>query len=114
MRLIGVLSAERAREQHRPRRVAGPSFGKGAREGEQHRAGLQQNHLVGVTDNAAAGIDDERLRHQQRFDVAEPQELLFAVCDQPRRGGIEDKARAFDFGQEWRDAGLLSGAFGPC
>ena len=113
MRFIGVLSAERPREQHSPRRVAGPSFGKRAGEGEQHRACLQRNHRVGVTDHAAAGIDDERLRHQQCFDFAESQKLLFAVCDQPRRGGIEDKARAFDFGQEWRDAGLLRGAFGP-
>ena len=113
MRFIGVFSAERAREQRGPGHVAGPGFGKRAGEGEQYRACLQRNHLAGVADNVAAGVDDERLRRQKCFDVVKPQKSLPAACDQPRRGGIEDESCAFNFGQERRDAGLSRGEFGP-
>ena len=43
MRFIGVLGAERTREQRGPRHVAGPGFGQRAGESEEDRARLQRN-----------------------------------------------------------------------
>jgi hypothetical protein len=59
MRFIGLLSAERPRQQRRPWHIAGPSFSKHAGESEQYRACFQRNRLAGMADNMAAGIDDE-------------------------------------------------------
>jgi hypothetical protein len=62
---------------------------------------------------ATAGIDDECLRPQQRFDVVEPQNPHLAVCNESRRGRIEDAGCAFDFSRERSDAGLTCSALGP-
>ena len=41
----------------------------------------------------AAGVDDQRLRRQQRLDLVEQQRTLFAACDQPRRGRCRARER---------------------
>ena len=60
-----------------------------------------------MADRTPAGIDDERLRRQQRFDFIEPEKALIAARNEPRRRRVEEARRAFDFSRERRDAGLM-------
>src|SRR6516164_5408455 len=76
MRFIGVLSAERPRQQHSSWHITGPSFSKHPGQSEQYRACFQQNRLTRMADYMAAGIDDEGLRRQESFHIVESQKLL--------------------------------------
>jgi hypothetical protein len=60
-----------------------------------------------------ARVHDERVRRQQRFDLLEQEELLFAPGNQARRGRVQDEACAFDLGRQRRDPGVARGALGP-
>ena len=81
MRFVGVLPAERARDEHVPRHIAGPRFAERAREREQHRSRRERDHACrACAHDVTAGVDDERLRRQQRFDVLEQERPLLAAA----------------------------------
>jgi len=61
-------------------------------------------------DDPTAGVDDQRLRRQQRLDLGKPQPSLLAARDQPRRWSVEDAGQTFDFGEQRRNAGLARSA----
>ena len=112
MRFVGVLRAERAREQHGARHVGGPRFGERAGEREQDRAGRERDDFLPVAHGVAAGVDDERFRLQQRFDLGEQERAFLAVRDQARGRGGKDARCGFDFGGEGGNARVAGGVFG--
>ncbi len=68
MGFVGVLRAERAGEQHVPRHVPGPCLAERARKREQHRTPRERHEHVSLAHKIAAGVDDKRLRREQRLD----------------------------------------------
>ena len=95
MRFVGVLRAERARDERVPRHVARPRFGQRAREREQHRTRRERDHRAASTHDVAAGVDDERVRRQQRLDLLEQERALLAARDQARRGRVQHARSRF-------------------
>ena len=53
-----------------------------------------------------AGVDDERLRRQQCFNVVELQRVRWTLRNELRCGQIEDAGSIFDFSHERRDTGF--------
>ena len=90
MGFVDVLRAEGAREQHVPRHVAGPRLAERARQREQHRTPCERHQHVPLAHEIAAGVDDERLRCEQRLDFLEQERALLAARDQPRHRRVED------------------------
>ena len=113
MRLIGVLATEGACDELASRNVSGPGFAQCAREREQYRARRQRDHRACVAHDIAAGVDDERLRPQQRFDFLEQQQPLLAAPGQTGRGRVEHKGCAFDLRPQRRDIGVARGLLRP-
>ena len=112
MGFVGVLRAERAREQHIPRHVSGPCLAERARKREQYRTSRERHEHVPLAHEVAAGIDDKRLRRLQRLDVLQQERALLAARDQPRRRRLEDNESLFDLRHERRDAGPARGFLG--
>ena len=107
MRLVGAAGAERARDQRFPIDVAGPRLGERARQREQHRPARQRPPRGAGAQAATAGVDHQRARGQQRFDLVEAQRLLAAGVEAPGGGTIERGARLRHLGQERRHARAL-------
>ncbi len=112
MRFVGMLRAERAGEQHIPRRVPRPRFAERARKREQHRAPCKRHEDVPLAHEIAAGVDDKRVRSEQRFDLLEQERALLAARDQPRRRHVEDGAGLIDLRHERRNARPARGFLG--
>ena len=113
MRFVGVLRSERARDERVPRHVSRPRFAQRACEREQHRTPRERDHRACVTHDMTAGVHDECLRRQQRFDLLEQEESLLATRNQARRGRVQDEGRAFDLRRQRRDTCVARGALGP-
>ena len=82
MRFIDVLRSEGARDQRVPGHVSRPAFGQRACQREQYRTLRQGDQLASVTHHKTAGVHDQCLRLQQRFDLVEQKESFLAVRDQ--------------------------------
>ena len=78
MRVVGAARAERALDQHASVDVAGPRLAERPRQREQHRPARERQPRRAGAKAAAARVDDERARGEQRFDVVETQRLLAA------------------------------------
>ena len=74
------------------RHVAGPRLAERPREREQHRPRGERDHRACVAHRVTAGVDDQRLRRQQRLDLVEPERALLAAGDQARGGRVEHRA----------------------
>ena len=98
VRLVGAARAERARDQRVPIDVAGPRLGERARQREQHRPARQRPPGGAGAQAATAGVDHQRARGEERFDLVEAQQLLVAGADAACRGTIERGACFSHFG----------------
>ena len=66
-----------------------------------------------VAHDMTAGVHDQRLRRQQRFDLLEQERALLAPRDQARRGRVQHAGCAFDLRLQRRDTGVARGALRP-
>ena len=66
-----------------------------------------------MTHDVTAGVDDEGLRPEQRFDFVEQEESLIDVGDQARGGRVEDESGAFDLRGQRRNRCVARGALCP-
>src|SRR6185369_18071510 len=89
MRLVGPAHAEGAFDQHVAIDAAGPRFGERAREREKQRPARERDPRVACANAAPTGVDDERARAEQRFDLVEAKRGLAAGSDASRRRAIE-------------------------
>ena len=80
--------------------VAGPRLGERARQREQHRPARQRPPGGAGAQAATAGVDHQRARGEERFDLVEAQRLLVAGVEAPGGGTIERGARLGHLGQE--------------
>ncbi len=112
MGFVGVLRAKCAGEQNLPMHVSGPRFAKGARKRKQHRTPRERYEHVALAHEIAAGIDDKRLRREQRLDLLQQKWTLHAARDQSRRWQVEDVQRLCDFRGERRNACPARGFLG--
>ena len=99
MRFVRDPGAERTRDQHVARHVTGPRLAERTGDREQHRTRRQRDHRARVADDVPAGVDDERLRGEHRFDLREQEPALVATGDQARRRRGQDFGRALDLGE---------------
>src|SRR5512140_1540746 len=104
VRLVDVLRAECAREEHVARYIAGPRLGESAREGEEHRTRRKRCRFIRLPNGVAAGIHDERLRRHEGFHILEQERSLAAAPDEPSRRRVENERRPFHLRQQRRNA----------
>ena len=112
MGFVGVLSAERAGEQHVPRHVPRPCLAERASKREQHRTPCERHEHVPLAHEIAAGVDDKRVRREQRLYFLQQERALLAARDQPRRRRVEDSEGLFDLRRECRNARPARGFLG--
>jgi hypothetical protein len=111
MRFIDEPCSECARKEHIPRNVAGPRFCQRSCEREQHRTRCKRDHSTINAHNMTACVHDERFRCQQRFNLFEQEEPLFAACNQACGWRLQDKDGAFHLCRQGRDTCEARGAF---
>ena len=104
MRLIGAAGSERAHDQGVPIDVAGPSLGERAGQFEQDGASRQGQPGGAGAQAATAGVEHQRVRGEECFDLAEAQRLPVAGVEASGSGPIEHGARVGYLGQQRRHA----------
>ncbi len=85
MRFIGLATTEGIPDQRGARHVGRKGAGEAAGEREQHRPAGERHRGVTEADRAPAGIDDERIRGEQRLDLVEPERPLVPPDAEARR-----------------------------
>ena len=104
VRLVGVLRAERAGEQRVPRHVAGPGLASVRASANSTGRRASGTTCSRSRTTIAAGVDDQRLRGEQRLEFRQQERALLAARDQPRRRRVERRERLLDLRRERRNA----------
>ena len=107
MGLVGMAGAERARDQNIPIDVARPRLGERARQREQHGPARQRSPVGAGAQPVTQGVDHERARGEERFDLVEAKQLLVIGMDAPCSGAMERSARLRHLGKQCRDVRAL-------
>ena len=110
MRFIGVLRLECASKQRASRNVCRPRLTQRAYKREQDRARCERDHGLCIAHHVAAGVDDERPRSQQRFNLLKQEKPLLARSNQTRGGRVQDEGSALDLRHQRRNARTACGA----
>src|SRR5258706_10650612 len=95
-----MAGAECVRNQSIPLDVSGPRLGERARQREQHRPTREWAPGRAGAQTTTAGVDYQRARGKERFDLVDAQRLLEARTDAPGGGKIERSERLAYLGEQ--------------
>ena len=95
---VGALRSEGESDQRIALDVARPGLRQCEREREEDRPACEWLPVDARSDAAAAGVDQQRVRSQQRCDLIEPQQLFAMRAHSAGGGSIERHARLSHFG----------------